>query len=139
MTLLFILGVVLVLVSIALAGMAIAKPQPHCIGRSLAVLDAMSSAPSELTQELNRPFSERLTGGDSAERIRHKLDLAGNPRGLTVDRIISAKVMFAVVGLVVSLGATALLGTSTSLRVVIVAGATALDDLAPTLYVYQPT
>ena len=154
MTLLFILGVVLVLVSIALAGMAIAKPQPQGIGRSLAVLEAMSSAPSELTQELNRPFSERvleplqeralkigkrLTGGDSAERIRHKLDLAGNPRGLTVDRIISAKVMFAVVGLVVSLGATALLGTSMSLRVVIVAGATALGYLAPNLYLYQTT
>jgi len=154
MTLLFVTGVILVLVSITLLGMAIAKPQPQGINRSLAVLDAMSSAPAELTQDLNRPFSERVldplqaravkvgnrfTGADSAERIRRKLDLAGNPRGLTVDRIIGGKVIFAVIGLVVSLGGTAVLGTSMSLRVVVVVGATVVGYLAPNMYLYQTT
>ena len=154
MTLLFILGVVLVLVAIALAGMAVAKPQPQGVGRSLAVLEAMSTAPSELTQELNQPFSERvleplqaralkigkrLTGADSSERIRHKLDLAGNPRGITVDRIISGKVIFGVIGLVVGLGVTALLGTSLSLRLVVVVGLALAGYMAPNLYLYQAT
>lgn len=152
MTMLFITGTVLVLVSIVLVGMAIAKPQPEGINRSLAVLEAMSSAPAELTEELNRPFGERVleplqaralvigkrvTGTDTAERIRKKLDLAGNPRGLTVDRVIAGKVMGAAVGLVASLVATALLGTSVTLRIVMVATAVIVGYMVPNLYIYQ--
>ena len=152
MTMLLITGSILVLVSIMLVGMAIAKPQPEGINRSLAVLEAMSSAPKELTEELNRPFGERvleplqaralvigkrLTGTDTAERIRKKLDLAGNPRGLTVDRIIAGKVMGAALGLVASLVATAVLGTSLTLRIVIVAASVAIGFMAPNLYIYQ--
>ena len=70
------------------------------------------------TEDLDRPFSERVldpllgralrigkrfTGADTAERIRHKLDLAGNPAGWTVDRVIAGKVIGAVVGLIVAL------------------------------------
>ena len=152
MTLFLIVGVVMVLVSITLAAMAIAKPQPQGVGRSLAVLEAMSTAPSELTEELNRPFSERvleplqgralkvgkrLTGADSAERIRVKLDLAGNPGGLTADRIIGGKVIGAGVGLVLALVVTTLLDTSLSLRVVFIAAGVAIGFLAPNLYLYQ--
>ena len=94
MTLLFVMGVLLVLAALVLVATAVGKPQPQGMHRSLAVLEAMSSAPSELTQELDRPFAERvlaplqaralgvgkrITGSDSSERIRRKLDLAGNP------------------------------------------------------------
>jgi len=152
MTMLLIVGVVLVLVSIVLCGMAIAKPQPQGVNRSIAVIEAMSTAPAELTKDLNRPFSERvleplqgralaigrrLTGGDSAERIRQKLDLAGNPRSLTVDRIISGKVFGAVLGLVTALGITALLGTSVTVRIVAVAAGVAMGFVAPNFYLYQ--
>lgn len=152
MTLMFIVGVVLVLVSLVLVSMAIAKPQPQGINRSIAVLEAMSAAPSELTEELNRPFSERVlaplqaralkvgkrfTGADSAERIRTKLDLAGNPGALTVDRIIGGKVIGAVVGLVVAFAVTALFGTAITLRIVLVAAGVLVGYLAPNLYLYQ--
>ena len=152
MTLLFVTGVVLVLVSIVLLGMAVAKPQPEGVHRSIAVLEAMSSAPKELTQELDRPFGERvldplrgralaigkrLTGSDSSDRIRQKLDLAGNPGSWTIDRVISSKVLGAMVGVVVAFGVTALLGTSLSLRIVIVVGGLALGYVAPNLYLYQ--
>ncbi|QBR94199.1 type II secretion system F family protein [Nocardioides euryhalodurans] len=152
MTLLFVAGVTLVLVSIVLLGMAVAKPQPEGVHRSIAVLEAMSSAPKELTQELDRPFGERvldplrgralsigkrLTGSDSADRIRQKLDLAGNPGTWTVDRVISSKVLGAVVGVVAAFGITALLGTSLSLRIVIVVGGLVLGYVAPNLYLYQ--
>ena len=152
MTLLFVMGVALVLLSIVVLGMAIAKPQPQGLNRSLAVLEAMSNAPSELTEELDRPFAERVleplqaralaigkrvTGADSADRIRKKLDLAGNPGSWTVDRVISMKVIGAALGLVVAFGATALLGTSFSLRIVILVGGLLVGFLAPNLYLYQ--
>ena len=154
MTMLFIMGVVLVLVSVVLVSMAITAPQPQGLNRSLAVLEAMSTAPSELTEELNRPFSERVldplqaralkigkrfTGSDSADRIRHKLDLAGNPGSWTVDRVIAGKVIGAVIGAVVLLGVSALLGTSVPIRIVMVAGGLAVGFLAPNLYLYQVT
>ncbi len=152
MTLLFVMGVVLVLVSISLVAMAVAKPQPMGVHRSLAVLEAMSSAPSELTEDLNRPFSERVleplqaralslgkrfTGADSADRIRKKLDLAGNPRAITVDRIIAGKVIGAAIGFVAAVAVTYLLGTSISLRIVFVVGGTVAGFLAPGFYLYQ--
>jgi tight adherence protein C len=152
MTLLFVMGVVLLFVAIAMVSMAISKPQPVGVNRSIAVLEAMSSAPSELTVELNRPFAERvlqplqtralkvgkrLTGADSAERIRRKLDLAGNPRALTVDRIIAGKVIGAVIGPVAAITVTAVLGTSLTMRIVIVAAGLAVGYLAPNLYLYQ--
>ena len=152
MTLLLIMGIALVAVAIALLGMAVAKPQPHGVDRSLEVLEAMSSAPSELTEELNRPFSERVleplqgralkigkrfTGADAPDRIRKKLDLAGNPGSWTVDRVISTKVIGAVVGFVVAFGITALIGTSVTLRIVLVALGLVIGFFAPNLYLYQ--
>src|SRR5680860_1363283 len=118
MLLLFIMGVMLVLAAIVLVAMAIGKPQPQGMHRSLAVLEAMSTAPSELTEDLDRPFAERVlaplqgralsigqrfTGADATTRIRHKLDLAGNPPSWTVDRVIAFKVMGAVAGLALGL------------------------------------
>ena len=133
--------------------MAIAKPQPQGINRSLAVLEAMSSAPSELTADLNRPFSERvldplmgrapgigkrLTGADTAERIRQQARHSpATPAGWTVDQIIAGKVIGAVVGLIAAGAVTALLGTSTTTRIVILAAGVAVGFLAPNLYLYQ--
>lgn len=152
MTMLFVMGIVLVLVSITLFSMAIAKPQPQGLNRSLAVLEAMSSAPSEMTEELNRPFSERVldplmarafgigkrvSGADASERIRTKLDQAGNPGTMTVEKIIAGKVIGAVVGLVVAFGVTVLLGSAPTTRFVILAAGLAAGFLAPNLYLYQ--
>lgn len=152
MTLLFIMGVLLVLAAVALLAMAIGKPQPQGMHRSLAVLEAMSNAPSELTQDLNRPFSERVlapvqaralglgkrfSGADSGDRIRNKLNLAGNPAGWTVDRVIAFKVLGAALGLVVGFGVSQLLGTSYSITVLATVGGFVLGFLAPNLYLYQ--
>ena len=38
-------------------------------------------------------LGKRLTPADYAERIQHKLDVAGNPPGWTVDRVVSLKVV----------------------------------------------
>lgn len=119
MVLLFVLGLMLVGVALALLAMGL-KPaeETRGINRSLALLQAMAEAPRELTADLEKPFADRvlqplreralglgrrITGADSAERIRKKLDIAGNPAGWTVDRVTSGKVMGAGLGFIVGL------------------------------------
>ena len=53
----FLLGVILVAIAIAVAFMAVSESEPKVgVSRSIAVLEAMTSAPEELTKELDRPF-----------------------------------------------------------------------------------
>ena len=152
MTLLFVMGVMLVLASIVLLGMAVAKPQPQGMHRSLAVLEAMSTAPTELTDELNRPFAERvlaplqrralgigrrITGADTSDRIRRQLDRAGNPAKWTLDRVIAFKVMGAGAGFIAGLLVTQLMGVGTTTRIVDCGAGLAIGFLAPNLYLYQ--
>src|SRR5690349_324646 len=114
MALLFVLGIALVLLAIILIGSALNTSTESGVTRSLAVLEAMTNAPKELSKELDRSFGDRVleplqkkataigrrvSGADTADRIRRKLDLAGNPPGWTVDRVLSGKVTGAVVGL----------------------------------------
>ncbi|QZY28014.1 type II secretion system F family protein [Nocardioides coralli] len=152
MALLFIMGVLLVFAAIALLAMAVGKPQAQGMHRSLAVIEAMSTAPSELTAELDRPFAERvlapmqgrafkigrrLVGADAGERIRMKLDTAGNPAGWTVERVIGGKVIGAVAGAIGGFAFSALLGFEATTQIVFVAGGLFAGFFAPNLYLYQ--
>ena len=153
MTLLLVLGVLLVLVAILLVASATTSDaEASGVGKSLAVLQAITSAPKELTDEIDRPFSERvweplqartlglgrrLSGADSAERIRRKLDLAGNPPGWTVDRVTSGKIVGAVAGLVVALLFSLMLGAGTPVRIAVVLGGLVVGFFGPNLYLYQ--
>ncbi len=78
-----------------------------------------------------------MTGRDSADRIRHKLDLAGNPAGWDADRVIAMKVMGAVAGLVIGFLVTLLFGAGASVTVFGSAAGLAIGFLAPNLYLYQ--
>ncbi len=153
MTLLLVLGVLLVLVAILLVASATTSDaEASGVGKSLAVLQAMTSAPKELTDEIDRPFSERvweplqartlglgrrLSGADSAERIRRKLDLAGNPPGWTVDRVTSGKIVGAVAGLLVALLFSLMLGAGTPVRIAVVLGGLVVGFVGPNLYLSQ--
>src|SRR4051812_28841369 len=72
------------------------------VGKSLAVMQAFSAAPTEMRDDLEPSFQDRvldplvgktlrfgkkLTPADHNERIRQKLEIAGNPPGWTVDRV----------------------------------------------------
>lgn len=97
------LGIVVLLATIgALTG------ERAQVSRSLAAVEAIRSAPSSMRRDLDRPFGERVVGPffdrltqigrrftptDRAERIRHQLDLAGNPPRWDVDRIVAFKVL----------------------------------------------
>jgi tight adherence protein C len=152
MTILFVLGIAMVLLAIVLIGSALSSPAPAGgVNRSLAVLEAMTNAPTELTKDLDKPFGERvleplqaralglgrrLSGADSADRIRRKLDLAGNPSGWTVDRVTSMKVIGAVAGL--AFGAIfGLMFTGTGAKLAFVLVGLVAGFFGPNLYLYQ--
>jgi tight adherence protein C len=155
MTLVVVLGFVLIALALALMALALGSPvEAGGVARSLAVLQAMTNAPKELTKDLDKPFGERvleplqeralrigrrLSGADSAERIRRKLDFAGNPRDWTVDRVVSAKVMGAVSFLLVGMALSLLLHVSVPLNIVLVVGGLVLGFFVPNLYLYQKT
>ena len=90
----------------------------QAVNRSLAAVRAMDSAPDSLKTELDQPFGDRVltptmarltrigrrfTASDQAERIRRKLDLAGNPPSWNVDRVIAFKVLGLFAGLVLGM------------------------------------
>lgn len=153
MAMLFVVGLVLLAVAIGLLGLALRTDESASgVGRSLAVLKAMSSAPAVLKAELDRPFGDRvlaplqaraltvgrrLSGADSADRIRRKLDFAGNPRDWNADRVVSGKVIGAIALLVVGFAVALLLGVGTPLRVVFTLGGLVLGFFVPDLYLYQ--
>jgi tight adherence protein C len=151
MTLLFILGISMVLLAILLVGSALSSTAETGVTRSLAVLEAMTNAPTELSKDLDRSFGDRvleplqqralalgrrLSGADTPDRIRRKLDLAGNPHGWTVDRVVSGKVIGAVVGVVVGV-VFGLIFEGTGTRVVVAVGGLVVGFFGPNLYLYQ--
>jgi tight adherence protein C len=153
MTMIFILGATMVLLAVLVLGLAFADAKPERgVGRSIATLEAMTNAPAEMRAELDRSFADRvleplqrralglgrrLSGADSAERVRRKLDLAGNPRDWSVDRVISAKVIGAVALAVVGPAVAVLLGLSASIIVVALPIGAVLGFFVPDLYLHQ--
>ncbi|WP_372728581.1 type II secretion system F family protein [Nocardioides sp.] len=152
MILLFVMGLALVVSALVLLSLALNEGEGHGVTRSLALLQAMTAAPKELTEDLDRPFADRvlqplqqralrlgrrLSGADSAERIRRKLEVAGNPAGWTVDRVVGGKVLGAVVGLVVALLFSLMLGAGLPVRLVVVLGGAVAGFFAPSMFLYQ--
>ena len=137
---------------LSLTAMGVFTNEATGVSKSLAVIDAFSAAPAQLQQELMPSFQtrvvspllnrlvglgRRLTPSDYAERIHKKLNIAGNPPGWSVDRVMSLKV--------VGIGAGALgggllglpLGKGTlSVLTCCLLGA-AVGYFGPNLYLYQ--
>lgn len=122
------------------------------VSRSLEVLEAMTSAPQELKAELDRPFGERvleplytrlqaigrrITGADQVERIRQKLDRAGNPPGWTVDRVATGKVLGVLCGFAFAALFAFILGLGWGTSILAVAAGTVLGFNAPNIYLYN--
>lgn len=153
MVLLLVLGATLVAVALVLLAQAL-RPADDASGlpRSLAALESVAGAPPELRQQLDRPFSERvgaplrrqaarlgrrLTGADSAERYRRRLDLAGNPPGWSIERVLAGKVAGAVAGTAAGVLAAVVLTDAPGLRLLVVLLGLAVGYLTVDLYLYQ--
>jgi tight adherence protein C len=148
------LALVLLLAAVAVVALALVRDEhPAGLARSLQALEQMGSpAAHELAAEADRSFVDRvlaplqerslsfgrrITGADQAERLRHRLDLAGNPRDWSVDRVISLKVLGAVVLPLVGLAYCALIGVGITTLVLVALGFAVVGFFAPDLYLYQ--
>jgi tight adherence protein C len=116
------------------------------------VMQAFSSASADMREELEPSFQDRvlsplldrtlglgrkLTPADHADRIRHKLEIAGNPSGWTVDRVTSMKFVGFVAALVIALGLTMLLGLSLLTTLGVCMLMAVAGYMAPNMYLYQ--
>ncbi len=153
-TLLLTLGIggIFASLTIALTVIGVTTQERKSVGRSLAALEALTSAPDEMKQELDKPFRERVieptlarfsalgrrfTPSDKGERIQHRLDLAGNPEGWTVDRIVGFKFVGFGAMLVGSLIVTTVMDLSTMMTLVVCVGASLIGYVGVNLYIYQ--
>ena len=134
------LGILLALTAVGVLG-----NETQGVSKSLAVLEAFSAAPSELRAELEPSFEDRvlapllgrtlalgrkLTPADHADRIRLKLELAGNPAGWTVDKVTSLKVVGFAVALTLAL-VPCVVGVGLAPALVVCMGAAVVGYLAP--------
>jgi tight adherence protein C len=139
-------------VFLALAALAVLNNEARGVSKSLIVMEAFSTAPDALKKDLDPSFNDRvltpmlarfvgigrwLTPKDYAERLQRKLDVAGNPPGWTVDRIVSLKVVGIGVGLVGGALFAAMVhwGLLRGLMVAIIGGV--VGYYGPNLYLYQ--
>jgi tight adherence protein C len=147
-------GVVLIFVALVtmIAALALSPRGEVGVNRSIAVLEALTSAPKELKQDIDAPFSERvllpllaraqglgrrLTPADANERIHDKLELAGNPPGWTADRVSAGKVVAFFAALGISLVLALLMGLSFLPTLGFVVVASVAGYMAPNMYLYQ--
>jgi tight adherence protein C len=108
---------------LAFAIIGVLTSERRAVGRSVAAIQALNSAPTAMVTEIDRPFSERviaplserlvgvgrtLVRADTADKIAHRLDVAGNPPAWDVNRILGTKILglavVGVLGLLVMIG-----------------------------------
>lgn len=99
-------------ITLSLSVIGVASAERRGVARSVAAIQALDNAPGVVKEEFERPFAERVLGplgdrlvgtgrkmvrADTAQRLQHRLDIAGNPAGWDVSRIIGLKVLGLVV------------------------------------------
>lgn len=99
---------VFVALTLSLSLIGVVTGERRGVARSLGAIQALDRAPEVLKQELERPFAERviaplgerlvgigkrITRADTAQKLQHRLDIAGNPPGWDVNRIIGLKAL----------------------------------------------
>ena len=152
--LMLIVGVTAIFAAIfvSLAAIGVFTNEAHGVSRSLAVVEAFSAAPEAMQKELEPSFNDRvltpvlnrfkgigkrITPADHADRIKKKLDIAGNPSGWTVERVEALKFVGLVGGGAAALLFGLLLGMSfTTIAALTVAGVVA-GYFGPNMYLYQ--
>ncbi|MGF9756873.1 type II secretion system F family protein [Microvirga sp. 0TCS3.31] len=104
------IGAALVFVAIALllSTIGVLTGERRGVARSVAAIQALDRAPDLAKQELERPFVERVLGplgdqlvgtgrklvrADTSKKLHYRLNVAGNPEGWDVNRLIGLKVL----------------------------------------------
>lgn len=139
-------------IMLSLTAVGVFDNQARGVSKSLSVLEAFSAAPPELRRELDPSFNDRvltplldrslvlgkkLTPADHGDRIRQRLEVAGNPAGWTVDRLTSLKFIGFAAALLISLVLTTLLGLGFAPTLAVCVLAAVAGYLAPNMWLYQ--
>lgn len=147
-------GIALIFLALLIVIVALALSPRGNVGvnRSMAVLEALTSAPEEMKGELDAPFGDRvlvpllnraqglgrrLTPADANERIHIKLERAGNPAGWTADRVSAGKVIGFFAALAVSMLVSLAMGLTFLPTLGFVVAASVAGYMAPNMYLYQ--
>ena len=153
-TVLLIVGIVGIFAAImlSLTAVGVFDNEARGVSKSLSMLESFSAAPPELRQELDPSFNDRvltplldrslsigrkLTPADHGERIRQRLEIAGNPAGWTIDRVTSMKFIGFAGALVVGLVLTMLMGLRFAPTLGLCVLAAVVGYMAPNLWLYQ--
>jgi tight adherence protein C len=123
------------------------------VARSLEAITELRAAPNVLREhELEAPFAERvigpltqrfvatgrrLTPDDRLQKVRRRLDLAGNPPGWDVDRIVGVKALGLLAGLFLGLVLPPAFGAGLRWTLIIALCLTLLGWFGPTMALYQ--
>ncbi len=116
-------ALVLAAVVLMLSIVGVATKERKGVARSVAAIQALDAAPDVMKAELDRPFVERVIAplgeqavdlgrkvvrADTAVKLQHRLDIAGNPPAWDVNRLIGLKVIgmgvFGTLGFIYLLG-----------------------------------
>lgn len=143
---------IFVALAMALSTVGTATSQRHQVHRSLVAVQSLQAAPLPLQHELSKPFADRVltpglarltqlgrrfTAGEQVARLKHRLELAGNPPRWDVDRVIAFK-MLGIIAAPVTVGSVASLAGTNVLTVVgLSLAAAALGYFAPNLALHQ--
>jgi tight adherence protein C len=153
-TLILLLGLAALFVGIVLSLTIIgtATQERAAVGRSLAAVEAIQTAPDSMRRELDRPFNDRVvnpfldrlteagrrfTPIGQADRIKRRLDLAGNPEGWSVDRIIAFKMLGLLIGLALGLLIGLVSGSNLFVTIGLMIFSAAMGYFGPSLALYQ--
>ena len=153
-TVILVVGIVGIFAAImlSLTAVGVFDNEARGVGKSLSMLEAFSAAPPELRKELDPSFNDRvlapmldrtvnigrkLTPADHGERIRKRLEVAGNPPGWTVDRVTSLKFIGFAGALVLSLIVATLFGFGFAPMLAFCVIAAVVGYMAPNMYLYQ--
>jgi tight adherence protein C len=147
------LGCLFLAVALAVASTTFGRRERKAVSRSLEALATFRASPRVLRDhELEKPFAERVLGplshrfisagrwatpDDRLDRVRRRLDLAGNPPGWDVDRILGLKALGLLVGLFLGAVVTPLLGVGLRWTLIVTLCLTLFGWFAPTMWIYQ--
>jgi tight adherence protein C len=145
---LFFLGLA---VALALVG-GITRERPTAAGRSLEAIEALTTAPQSMQRQVTPPFADRVvqpllesvnrvgravTPAAQRDKIRLRLDQAGNPVGWDVDRVLSFKVIAAVVIAVLGAVVALVLSWGPAVALGLALGGGALGFFVPNILLFD--
>lgn len=137
---------------LSLTAIGVFTNETRGLSKSMAVMHAFTTAPAALQDQLDPSFSDRvttpllhrfvgigkrLTPDDYADRIRKRLDVAGNPPAWTVDRVTSLKVVGFVAALGAALTGSMLLSLGMLQTMGLGVGAALLGYQSPNIYLHN--